>query len=97
VLDLTLDRRAPVKILDHQVFGSDVAPGDHDLHLAAGEAHSVDIHLNFNAENLGRDPRGQGYWCIGASARPDGRLTVIQLEAPKCAKIVGKGSPPPAH
>ncbi len=91
---LAVDGNAPVTVQDRTVFGYSIPPGGHDLHLTSGAARSVDLHLNFDARNIGRDDSGSGYWCVAAGTRQNVSLSVFQLDAPACTKLVAPGRGP---
>ncbi len=93
-LTLAIDRGPPGPVADNQGFGTPIAPGPHDLHLAVGDTRSVDIHLNFDGANLGRDSRGFGYWCVGVGGDKTGAPVVMQFEADKCGALVGQSGRP---
>ncbi len=96
-VDLAIDSEAQGPIESRQVFGRVITPGEHDLHLAIGASRSVDVHLNFDARNVGHDDKGRQYWCVGAAPRKDGSPAVFEINAQACTDLVGSGAPTSAH
>jgi len=95
-VDFSMDGMATVPMQNREIFGYSIPPGGHDMHLMTGADRSVDVHLNFDAQNIGHDEKENGYWCVGAVTRPGGALAVLQLDAPACTELIAAGAGKPA-